>query len=262
MLLVIFILIILRASFIFAHMKLDVLAFGVHPDDVELGCSGTLMVEIASGKKVGVIDLTQGELGTRGSIDTRYEEAAAAAVIMGLQIRENLKMADGFFKNDEEHQRLVIQSIRKYQPDIVICNAPEDRHPDHGRSSQLVSDACFLSGLRKIETKDEHGNAQEPWRPSYVLQYIQDRYLKPDFVVDVTSTMERKIQAIKAYTTQFYNPDLDEPSTYISSPEFFDHVVNRSKMLGIMIGVKNAEGFISKKIVGLPSLDALIKKPT
>jgi bacillithiol biosynthesis deacetylase BshB1 len=243
-------------------MKLDVLAFGVHPDDVELGCSGTLMNEIAAGKKVAVIDLTQGELGTRGSIETRYAEAAAAAAIMGLHVRENLKMADGFFKNEEDTQRLVISAIRKYRPDVVICNAPEDRHPDHGRASQLVSDAGFLSGLRKIITTDENGKPQEPWRPSYVLQYIQDRYLKPDFVVDISSVIDRKIEAIKAYTTQFYNPDLDEPSTYISSPEFFEHVINRSKMLGIMIGVKHAEGFITNKIVGLPSLDGLIKNPT
>ena len=242
-------------------MKLDILAFGVHPDDVELGCSGTLMVEIANGKKVGVIDLTQGELGTRGSVEARYKEAAHAAAIMKLYLRENLKMADGFFKNDEQHQRLIIQAVRKYKPDIVICNAPEDRHPDHGRACALVSDACFLSGLRKIETKDENGNSQEQWRPSYVLQYIQDRYLKPDFVVDISSVIDKKTEAIKAYTTQFYNPDLDEPSTYISSPEFFEHVINRSKMLGIMIGVKNAEGFITKKIVGLPSLDVLIKNP-
>jgi bacillithiol biosynthesis deacetylase BshB1 len=243
-------------------MKLDVLAFGVHPDDVELGCAGTLMIEIAAGKKAGIIDLTQGELGTRGTIETRYTEAANAAAIIGVHVRENLKMADGFFKNDEEHQRMIIQALRTYQPDVVICNAPEDRHPDHGRASQLVLDACFLSGLRKIETKDVNGQPQQAWRPGYVLHYLQDRYLKPDFVVDISAVIDKKIESIKAYKTQFYNPELKEPSTYISSPEFMDHVIGRSKMLGMMIGVKHAEGFISKKMIGLSSLDPLIKIPT
>ena len=242
-------------------MKLDLLAFGVHPDDVELSCSGVLLVEKNNGKKTGIVDLTEGELGTRGTAETRYLEAADAARILGVDIRENLQLADGFFKNDEEHQRKVIQVIRKYKPEIVICNAPEDRHPDHGRSSSLVSDASFLSGLVKIETTD-NGIGQEPWRPKYVLHYIQDRYLKPDFVVDISAVFEKKIEAIKAYKTQFYNPGIDGPETYISTPDFLDSVIYRYKMFGKMIGVKYAEGFISDKIIGIGNFDSLIKENT
>lgn len=242
-------------------MKLDLLAFGVHPDDVELSCSGVLMVEKNNGKKTGIIDLTEGELGSRGTTETRYEEAAAAAMIMKVDARENLGLADGFFKNDEDHQRKVISVIRKYKPEIVICNAPEDRHPDHGRSAQLVSDAAFLSGLLKIETTD-NGNKQEYWRPKYVLHFIQDRYLKPDFVVDISDVFEKKLEAIQAYKTQFYNPGVDGPETYISSPGFLDSVIYRHKMFGKMIGVKYAEGFISSKTIGLRNFDALIKENT
>ena len=242
-------------------MKLDLLAFGVHPDDVELSCSGVLLVEKNNGKKTGIVDLTEGELGTRGTAETRYLEAADAARILGVDIRENLQLADGFFKNDEEHQRKVIQVIRKYKPEIVICNAPEDRHPDHGRSSSLVSDASFLSGLVKIETTD-NGIGQEPWRPKYVLHYIQDRYLKPDFVVDISAVFEKKIEAIKAYKTQFYNPGIEGPETYISTPDFLDSVIYRYKMFGKMIGVKYAEGFISDKIIGIGNFDSLIKENT
>ena len=242
-------------------MKLDLLAFGVHPDDVELSCSGVLLVEKNNGKKTGIVDLTEGELGTRGTAETRYLEAADAARILGVDIRENLQLADGFFKNDEAHQRKVIQVIRKYKPEIVICNAPEDRHPDHGRSSSLVSDASFLSGLVKIETTD-NGIGQEPWRPKYVLHYIQDRYLKPDFVVDISAVFEKKIEAIKAYKTQFYNPGIDGPETYISTPDFLDSVIYRYKMFGKMIGVKYAEGFISDKIIGIGNFDSLIKENT
>ncbi|HPH91842.1 MAG TPA: bacillithiol biosynthesis deacetylase BshB1 [Ferruginibacter sp.] len=243
-------------------MKLDILAFSVHPDDIELGCSGTLLVEKLQGKKIGIIDLTRGELGTRGTAETRDKEAAAAAKILQLDIRENLAFADGFFKNDEAHQRKVIAAIRKYQPEIVLCNAPEDRHPDHGRSAQLVEDAGFLSGLRKIATTDHNGNVQEPWRPKYIFNYIQDRYLQPDFVVDISDVIDKKVESIKAYATQFYNPDLQEPETYISSPDFLDSVLYRSKMLGKMIGVKHAEGFISKKVIGLENLNSLIVKNT
>lgn len=243
-------------------MKLDVLAFGVHPDDVELSCSGVLLVEKNNGKKTGIIDLTEGELGTRGTSETRYSEAAEAAKILGIDIRENLQIADGFFKNDEEHQRKVIRVIRKYRPEVIICNAPEDRHPDHGRSAQLVSDAAFLSGLSKIETTD-NGLVQEAWRPKYVLHYIQDRYLKPDFVVDITAVFEKKLESIRAYKTQFYNPDAgDGPETYISTPDFLDSVIYRYKMFGKMIGVKYAEGFISDKTIGIRDLDALIKENT
>lgn len=243
-------------------MKLDILAFGVHPDDVELGCSGTLLVEKLKGKKTGIIDLTRGELGTRGSAEIREQEAAAAAKILQLDTRENLGLADGFFKNDEAHQRKVIAAIRKYQPEIVLCNAPEDRHPDHGRSAQLVEDACFLSGLRKIETTDETGKLQEAWKPKYVFNYIQDRYLHPSFVIDISEVIEQKTESIKAYGTQFYNPHHDEPETYISTPDFLDSIIYRSKMLGKMIGVKHAEGFISKKMIGLDSFNALIANIT
>jgi len=242
-------------------MKLDVLAFGVHPDDVELSCSGVLLVEKSNGKKTGIIDLTEGELGSRGTVETRYKEAEDAAKILGVDIRENLKLADGFFKNDEDHQRKVIRVIRKYKPEIVICNAPEDRHPDHGRSSKLVSDASFLSGLIKIETS-ENGISQEPWRPKYVLHYIQDRYLQPDFVVDISAFFERKLDAIKSYKTQFHNPGIDGPETYISTPGFLDSVIYRYKMFGKMIGVNYAEGFISDKTIGIKNLDSLIKENT
>ena len=238
-------------------MKLDILAFGVHPDDVELSCSGVLLSEKLRGKKTGVVDLTRGELGTRGSAEIREKEAAASAKILQLDARENLGFADGFFKNDEEHQRKVIASIRKYQPEIILCNAPEDRHPDHGRSAQLVEDAAFLSGLRKIETLDENGKSQEAWKPKYVFNYIQDRYLQPNFVIDISDMMEKKIESIKAFSTQFYNPGVDEPETYISTPDFLDSVIYRAKMMGKMIGVKYAEGFISKKMIGFNSFNAL-----
>jgi N-acetylglucosamine malate deacetylase 1 len=242
-------------------MKLDILAFGVHPDDVELSCAGVLLVEKNNGKKTGIIDLTAGELGTRGNAETRKEEAAAAAKILGMDIRENLGMADGFFQNDEAHQRKIITALRTYQPEIILCNAPQDRHPDHGRSSNLVSDAAFLSGLMKIKT-EANGKAQTEWRPKYVFRYIQDRMLQPDFVIDISSVFEQKIEAIKAYKTQFYNTGTGEPETYISTPDFLDSVVYRHKWFGKMIGVKYAEGFISDKTVGLKNFDAIIKENT
>lgn len=242
-------------------MKLDVLAIGVHPDDVELSCAGVLLVEKKNGKKTGIVDLTQGELGTRGTAETRSKEAADAAKILGVDIRENLQMADGFLQNDEAHQLKVIEAIRKYQPEIILCNAREDRHPDHGKSAKLVSDAAFLSGLIKIETF-ENGLIQKPWRPKYVLHYIQDRFLQPNFVIDITDVFETKLQSIKAYATQFHNPDVDGPQTYISTPDFLDSIIYRSKMLGKMIGVKYAEGFTSDKMIGFNSLDALIKENT
>jgi bacillithiol biosynthesis deacetylase BshB1 len=242
-------------------MKLDLLVFGAHPDDVELSCSGTLLVEKMKGKKIGIADLTRGELGTRGTAETRKQEAIDAAAIMQIDIRENLEMADGFFRNDEEHQRKIITTIRNYQPEIVLCNAPADRHPDHGRAADLVYTAAFLSGLLKIETK-ENSSLQNPWRPKYVFNYIQDRYFNPDFVVDITNVFDKKIEAIKAYKTQFYNPGSKEPETYISSPEFLESIIYRSKMFGKLIGVKYAEGFISKKMIGIQSFDALIQKDT
>ncbi len=242
-------------------MKLDVLAFGVHPDDVELSCAGALLVEIKNGKKTGIIDLTEGELGTRGTGEIRKVEAADAAKILGVHVRENLGMADGFLQNDEAHQRKIITALRTYQPEIVLCNAPEDRHPDHGRSSKLVADAAFLSGLRKIDT-DLNGISQAAWRPKYVFRYIQDRMLNPDFVIDITDVFEQKIEAIKAYKTQFTGGDSDEPQTYISTPDFLDSVIYRHKWFGKMIGVKYAEGFISEKMLGLKNFDAIIKENT
>ncbi len=242
-------------------MKLDILAFGVHPDDVELGCAGTIMAAIDQGKKVGIVDLTRGELGTRGTPTTRTQEAAAAAKIMGVDVRENLDMADGFFINDEAHQRKIIALIRKYQPDVILANAPEDRHPDHGRSAKLVSDAAFLSGLRKIETIHE-GVTQNAWRPAYTFHYIQDRFIQPSFVIDITAYMERKMEAVLAYGTQFTSADTSEPQTYISSPQFLETVKARALMLGKRIGVGYAEGYITEKIIGFSNFDAIIKHTT
>lgn len=242
-------------------MKLDVMAIGAHPDDVELSCAGVLLVEKKNGKKTGIIDLTQGELGTRGTAETRRQEAADAAKILAVDIRENLGLRDGFFQNTEADQLKVIEAIRKYRPEVILCNAPEDRHPDHGRSARLISDACFLSGLRKVETTVD-GKAQEAWRPKYVLHYIQDRFLQPDFVIDISDVMETKLESIKAYGTQFHNPGVEGPQTYISTPDFLESIIYRSKMMGKMIGVKYAEGFISEKMIGLPSLDVLIKENT
>jgi bacillithiol biosynthesis deacetylase BshB1 len=241
-------------------MKLDILAIGVHPDDVELGCSGTILKEINNGKKVGIVDLTQGELGTRGTVETRYAEAAAAAKILGVSIRENLKMRDGFFTNDEAHQRKLIQAIRIYQPEVVLANALYDRHPDHGRAGHLISEACFLSGLVKVETKDPNGKMQNRWRPKYVLHYLQDWYHEPTFVIDISDVFEQRMKAIEAYSTQFYNPSTasEGDQTYISSPDFLDSVIARARMLGKKIGVKYGEGFTSEKQIGLNSLDSLI----
>ncbi len=242
-------------------MKIDVLAFGVHPDDVELSCAGVLLAEKKSGKTTGIIDVTQGELGTRGTAETRKQEAEDSAAILGVNIRENLSLADGFFQNDETHQRKVIEAIRKHRPEIVLCNAPEDRHPDHGKGAALVTDAAFLSGLRKIETTID-GNIQEQWRPKYVLHYIQDRFLQPHFVYDISDVFDQKLEAIKAFKTQFNSPGTGEPQTYISTPDFLESVIYRSKMFGKMIGVKYAEGFISKKMIGIRSFDVLIKEDT
>lgn len=243
-------------------MKLDLLAIGAHPDDVELGCSGTLIKEIRRGKKVGIVDLTQGELGTRGTIETRYAEAADAAEIMGLAVRENLKMRDGFFKNDESHQLQLIAAIRKYRPEVVIGNIMEDRHPDHGRAGSLIYDACFLSGLRQVKTIDEGGKEQEHWRPKILLQYIQDRFFEPDFIIDVSEVWEQRMQAVLAYKTQFHDPNSTEPNTYLSNPAFIEAVIARARLLGKRIGVAYGEGFLSKKSIGLHHLDALVLQDT
>lgn len=242
-------------------MKLDILAFGVHPDDVELSCAGTLMMEMNHGKRAGIIDLTRGELGTRGTAETRKVEAEAAAKIIGIHVRENLGMRDGFFKNDEEHQLMVIQKIRQYQPEIVLCNALSDRHPDHGRSARLVSDSCFLSGLRKIETH-LNGTLQQAWKPKYVFHFIQDRYAEPDFIYDITPVFERKMESVKAYGTQFNATNDEEPQTYISTPAYFDTIISRHKMFGKRIGVEYGEGFITEKRIGINNFDALIQVVT
>lgn len=245
-------------------MKLDILAIGVHPDDVELGCSGTLLKEIQSGKKAGILDLTQGELGTRGTVESRYREAAVAAEVLGVVVRENLQMRDGFFKNDETHQLQLIRAIRKYQPEIILGNVLEDRHPDHGRAGHLINDACFLSGLAKIETLDDQGQPQAKWRPKYFLQYMQDWYHEPHVLVDISSVIDLKIKAIESYSTQFYTGQRNdqEPQTYISTPDFKESILGRSRVLGKRIGVQHAEAFISTKVIGLNNLNALILQET
>jgi len=238
-------------------MKLDILAFGAHPDDIELGCSGTIAKEISLGKKVGIIDLTRGELGTRGTVEIRNAEAAKAAEILGISARENLDMRDGFFINDEEHQLKVIQVLRKYRPEIVICNAIEDRHIDHGKGSKLVSDACFLSGLRQIKTED-NSEAQEAWRPKVVYHYIQWKHIEPDFVVDISGFMDIKMESILAYSSQFYNPDSCEPESPISSKNFLNSVKYRAQDLGRIIGTDYAEGFTVERYLAVNSLGNLI----
>ncbi|CCG53904.1 Protein of unknown function [Flavobacterium indicum GPTSA100-9 = DSM 17447] len=237
-------------------MKLDILAFGAHPDDVELGCSGTIAKEVSLGKKVGIIDLTRGELGTRGSKEIRDQEAMAAATILGVQIRENLNFRDGFFINDEQHQLEIIKKIRKYQPEIVLCNAIDDRHIDHGKGSKLVSDACFLSGLTKIETELD-GIKQEAWRPKLVYHYIQWKNLEPDFVVDVTGFMDLKMQSVLAYGSQFFDPNSDEPETPITSKNFLDSIKYRAQDLGRLVNVEFAEGFTVERYLTVNSLSDL-----
>ena len=236
-------------------MKLDILVFGAHPDDAELGAGGTMAKEINNGKKVGIIDLTRGELGTRGSAEIRDKEAAAAAKILGIEVRENLEFADGFFVNDKAHQIAVIQMIRKYRPDVVLCNAVSDRHIDHAKGSELVSDACFLSGLSKIDTKLPGDDQwQEAWRPKNVYHYIQWNNITPDFVVDVSGFIDKKIEAISAYASQFYDPDSKEPNTPISSKNFADSIDYRSRDLGRIVGVEQAEGFTVERHIAIQQL--------
>lgn len=236
-------------------MKLDILAIGAHPDDVELGCGATIAKEVSNGKKVGIIDLTRGELGTRGTAETRDEEAFNAAKILGVQARMNLRFADGFFVNDRQHQLEIIKMIRYYQPEIIICNAIEDRHIDHGKGSQLVSDACFLSGLRKIETiHNDENEVQEPWRPKAVYHYIQWKDIEPDVVVDVTGFIDKKMASVLAYKTQFFDPNSDEPETPISSKNFTDSIVYRARNLGRLVGVEHAEGYTVERYPAVNSL--------
>jgi N-acetylglucosamine malate deacetylase 1 len=237
-------------------MKLDILAFGAHPDDVELGCAGTILKEVALGKKVGIVDLTRGELGTRGSSEIRDKEAKAAAAILGVSVRENLAFRDGFFVNDEAHQLEIIKMIRKYQPEIVLCNAVDDRHIDHPKGSQLVSDACFLSGLMRIATNldDEE---QKAWRPKVVYHYIQWKNIVPDFVVDITGFVEQKTEAILAYSSQFYDPNSKEPESPISSKNFLESLNYRSRDLGRLTGLEHAEGFTVERYLAVNSLSDL-----
>jgi N-acetylglucosamine malate deacetylase 1 len=239
-------------------MKVDILVLAAHPDDAELGCGGTIAKHIALGRKVGIVDLTRGELGTRGTPETRDLEAAKSATILNLTVRENLKLKDGFFANDEYHQRIVIQAIRKYQPTIVLANAIFDRHIDHGRGASLAYDACFLSGLTKIETVDETGKAQQAWRPSAVYHYIQSQLIEPHFIVDISAHWETKMNAIKAYKTQFFDPESQEPQTYISTPEFMKMIESRAVEFGHAIGVKYGEGFTTRRYPGVHNLFDLI----
>jgi len=238
-------------------MKLHILAIAAHPDDVELSCAGTLLKQISLGHQCGVLDLTCGELGTRGSGELRLQEAAAAAKILGLAVRDNLKMADGFFRNDEEHQLQIIKKIRAYQPDLVLCNAISDRHPDHGRAAQLVSEACFYSGLRRVQTQ-LNGQIQKEWRPKAVYHYIQDRQLKPDIVVDVSEFVEKKMEAIRAFKSQFYDPNSKEPESPISVKNFLDVVKGKMSQFGRDAGFEYAEGFTVERTPGVDDLFKLI----
>ena len=239
-------------------MKLDILVLGSHPDDAELGCGGTIIKHIKAGLKVGVADLTQGELGTRGTAKTRDQEAADSARLMGLATRVNLGLPDGFFENNEAHQRKVIEAVRTFRPDIVLANAISDRHPDHGRGAELAYSACFLSGLSKVETRDAQGSEQEPWRPKALYHYIQSQIHAPDFVVDISSEWDQKMAAVKAFKTQFFDPASKEPTTYISTPEFLKLLEARSIEMGHAIGVKYGEGFVARRWLGVRSLTDLI----
>ena len=238
-------------------LKLHILAIAAHPDDIELSCAGTLIKHANAGQAVGILDLTQGELGTRGSAAIRIKEAQHAAKVMGVQVRENAGMADGFFRNDEAHQRTLITYIRRFRPEIVIANALEDRHPDHGRGGRLIADACFFAGLRRIDTIWE-GKSQEPWRPKRVFHMIQDRITEPTFIVDISDTFERKLEAIHCYKSQFHDPESEEPATYIATAGFLNNIKHRDSLMGKRIGVHYGECFISENTPGISSLDSLV----
>ncbi|MES2388523.1 MAG: bacillithiol biosynthesis deacetylase BshB1 [Bacteroidota bacterium] len=237
---------------------LHILVFAAHPDDAELGCAGTILKHVALGQKVGIIDLTRGELGTRGTAEIRDSEAEAAGKILGLSVRENMEFRDGFFNIDEAHKLALIAKIRQYRPEIVIANALYDRHTDHGRGGTLVSEACFLSGLAKIETLGPDGSAQQAWRPKVVYRYIQDRHITPDFVIDITEVWEKKKESILAYGSQFFNPNSTEPETYISGSNFLKFIEGRAMEYGHAIGVTYGEGFNVERKVGVNNLDCLI----
>ena len=239
------------------EIKLDILAFGAHPDDVELGCGGTIAKEIANGKKVGIVDLTRGELGTRGTPELRIKESENASKTIGVEIRENLGFKDGFFKNDESHQLEIIKIIRKFKPNIVLCNAKDDRHIDHPKGADLVVDSCFLSGLKKVKT-DLQGKKQDSWRPNNVYHYIQWKNSSPDFLVDISGFEDVKMNAVKCYSSQFYDPSSKEPETLISKKNFLDTIYNRSLDFGRLIGVDHAEGFTTNKAIGVDSINDLI----
>ena len=238
-------------------MKLHLLAIAVHPDDIELSCAGTVIKHADMGQAVGIVDLTQGELGTRGTAELRLQEAQDAAKVMGVAVRENAGMRDGFFQNDEAHQLKIIHYLRKYQPEIVIANALQDRHPDHGRAGKLIADACFLAGLRKVETL-ENGKPQAAWRPKRVYHMIQDRPYEPSFIVDISSSFEKKMAAIKCYKSQFHDPNSGEPITYIATEGFLQNITSRDALLGKRIGAAYGEAFISENIPGITSLDSLL----
>ncbi|WP_295231238.1 bacillithiol biosynthesis deacetylase BshB1 [uncultured Chryseobacterium sp.] len=238
-------------------MKTDILAFGAHPDDVELGCGGTIAKLISEGKTCAIVDLTKGELGTRGTDETRKEEATRSAAILGVSARENLGMKDGFLVNSEEYQLMIVKMIRRYRPEIVLANAIDDRHPDHGKAAKLVSDACFLAGLRKIETVDQGGN-QEVWRPKHVFHYIQWKNITPEFVIDISEYLDKKIEACMAFKTQFYDPESKEPVTPIATKDFLESLTYRAQDLGRLSGVTYAEGFTTEKLVALKNFDGIV----
>ena len=236
-------------------IKLDILVMAAHPDDAELSCSGTILSYIAQGKKVGIVDFTRGEMGTRGTPEIRLQESNDASKILGLHARENLGLADGFFQNDQASQLILMEVIRRYRPEIVLANALEDRHPDHGKGAKLAIDACFLSGLRMIPTTDSHSKSEQAaWRPKHVYHYIQDRYLEPDFVIDITEHWETKEQSIRAFKSQFFDPNSKEPNSYISSPDFLSFIQARAQEMGHKIGVKYGEGFQSQKTIQVTNL--------
>ena len=238
-------------------MKLDILAVGAHPDDVELSCSGTIAKEVSRGKKVGILDLTRGELGTRGTAEIRDKEANDAAKILGVEVRENLEFSDAFFENNTAHQLEIIKMIRKYRPEVILCNAVEDRHIDHGKAAKLVSDACFLSGLRKIETILD-GKDQEAWRPKHVFHYIQWKNLEPDFAVDISGFLDKKLDSVLAYRSQFFDEDSKEPETPISSSNFLDSITYRAQDMGRLINTEHAEGYNVDRHVAVDSIFDLI----
>lgn len=238
-------------------MKCDILAIGAHPDDVELGCGGTIAKLISEGKKIGIIDLTQGELGTRGTRETRAQEASDAAKILGISARENLKLKDGFLNNSEEYQLKIAEMIRKYRPEIVLANAIDDRHPDHAKAAKLISDACFISGLRKVETF-ENGELQNVWRPKHIFHYIQWKNIEPDFVVDISDFLDKKIEACLAYKTQFFDPTSTEPVTPITTKDFLESLTYRAQDLGRLSGVEFAEGFTTEKLIAIKNFDGIV----